>query len=426
MKNYHRPILSILLTATIALSAQTENATETEPEVQFDDMAWPQWRGPNRDGFLKDGAPWPNSIAEDKLKLVWRKEIDKGYPGPIVSSKFVFTVETRDAKDEVVRAFDRKTGEQVWEAEWPGSMRVPFFAWKNGSWVRSTPAYDGKNLYVGGMRDFLVCLDSKTGKKQWSVDFTKRYKSPVPSFGFVCSPLISEKHLYVQAGSGLVKLDTKTGKSTWRALADKGGMYGSAFSSPAIASPKGKKQLLTQTRTNLAGVDMESGKVLWTQPVKAFRGMNILTPTIFKDSVFTSSYGGKSLLFNLSKTPSGFSVSEKWANRQEGYMSSPIVIDGHCYMHLRKQRVTCIDLKNGETKWISSKSFGNYWSMVSNGKEILALDENGDLFLIEPNPEKLVIKQSREISKQPTWAHLALADNQLFVRELKAIACYEW
>ena len=107
-------------------------------------------------------------------------------------------------------------------------------------------------------------------------------------------------------------------------------------------------------------------------------------------------------------------------------MSSPIVIDGHCYMHLRKQRMTCIDMENGETKWISSKSFGNYWSMVSNGKEILALDENGDLFLVEPNKEKLVIKESREIAKQPTWGHLALAGNQLFVRELKAIACYQW
>ena len=415
-------LLSTALAGSWSLTAQPEDAKETN----FDDMAWSQWRGPTRDGFVKEGAPWPDSIAEDKLKLVWRKEINKGYPGPIVSEKLVFTVETRDAKDEVVRAFDRRTGKQVWEAEWPGSMKVPFFAWKNGSWVRSTPAYDGKNLYVGGMKDFLVCLDAATGKKKWSVDFTKRYKSPVPTFGFVCSPLVSDGHLFVQAGSGLVKLDTETGKSVWRSLADSGGMYGSAFSSPSIASPKGKRQLLTQTRTNLAGVDMETGKVLWTQPVKAFRGMNILTPTIFKNSVFTSSYGGKSLLFNLTKTSSGFSVSEKWQNRQEGYMSSPIVIDGHCYMHLRKQRMTCIDMKNGETKWISSKSFGNYWSMVSNKKEILALDENGDLFLIEPNTNKLVIKESREISKQPAWAHLALADNQLFVRELKAIACYQW
>ena len=47
-------------------------------------------------------------------------------------------------------------------------------------------------------------------------------------------------------------------------------------------------------------------------------------------------------------------------HRQEGYMSSPIVIDEHCYMHLRKQKGSRIDLKNGETKWIGSKSFGNY------------------------------------------------------------------
>ena len=64
--------------------------------------------------------------------------------------------------------------------------------------------------------------------------------------------------------------------------------------------------------------------------------------------------------------------------------------------------------------------------MGSNGKEILALDENGDLFLIEPNPKKLVVKESREIAKQSSWAHLALAGNQLFVRELEAIACYQW
>ena len=64
--------------------------------------------------------------------------------------------------------------------------------------------------------------------------------------------------------------------------------------------------------------------------------------------------------------------------------------------------------------------------MASNGKEILGLDENGKLHLIEPNTKKLVIKESREISERDCWAHLALAGNQLFVRELEAIACYEW
>ena len=404
----------------LTLSLQGKPSTDVSG-----DLSWSQWRGPTRDGYLEKGSPWPKSISKEILRLSWRKKLGKGYPGPIVSEKLVFTVETK-GKNEVVRAFDRESGKQKWETSWPGSMSVPFFAWKNGSWVRSTPAYDGKNLYVAGMRDFLVCIDADTGKKKWSVDFMERYKAPLPAFGFVCSPLIDGEHLYVQAGSGLVKLEKETGKSIWRSLSDKGGMYGSAFSSPTIASPQGKRQLLVQTRTDLAGVDLKDGKVLWRQPIKAFRGMNILTPSIYGNGIFTSSYGGKTLLFDLSETPSGFSVSEKWQNRQEGYMSGPIIIDDFCYIHLRKQRMTCIDMKNGDTKWISEKSFGKYMSMVSNGKEIIALDEDGTLYLIEPNSQKLSVRESREISDEPSWAHLALSGRQMFVRELEAIACYEW
>ena len=389
------------------------------------DLSWSQWRGPTRDGMIKEGAPWPKSISKKKLKLSWRKEIAKGYPGPVVSENLVFTVETK-SKNEIVRAFDRTSGEQKWETQWPGSMSVPFFAWKNGSWVRSTPAYDGKNLYIAGMRDFLVCLDAESGKKKWEVDFMKRYKAPLPAFGFVCSPMIEGDHLYVQAGAGFIKLDKETGKSVWRALDDKGGMYGSAFSSPTMAKLGGIEQVVVLTRTDMTGVEPEKGKVLWKKPIKAFRGMNILTPTIFGNSVFTSSYGGKSLLFDLAKDSDGFSIKQKWENKQEGYMSGPIVIGDYCYIHLRKQRMTCLDMKSGETKWISSESFGKYMSMVSNGKEILALDEDGTLYLIEPDSEKLFIKEKRTISKSPSWAHLAVAGNQLFVRELEAIACYEW
>ena len=80
----------------------------------------------------------------------------------------------------------------------------------------------------------------------------------------------------------------------------------------------GIEQLVVQTRTDLTGVESGNGKVLWKRPIKAFRGMNILTPVIFGQSVFTSSYGGKSLLFNLAKDADGFSIDQKWENKQEG------------------------------------------------------------------------------------------------------------
>ena len=389
------------------------------------EFPWPQWRGPSRDGMIKQGAPWPISIEKDKLVLSWRKKIAKGYPSPVVSEKLVFTVETK-GKHEIVRSFDRANGKQKWETRWKGSMTVPFFAWKNGSWVRSTPILDGENLFVGGMRDLLVCLDAETGKRKWSVDFMKRYGSPLPTFGFVSSPLIVGNYLFVQAATGLVKIDKRTGESIWRILKVEGDRYTSAFSSPMVAIFEGIEQLVVQTRTNLVGVNPTSGKVLWRKPVKAYRGMNILTPTILLNSIFTSCYGGKSLLFNLENNSGDFLIREKWNNKQEAYMSSPVIIGNYGYLHLRKQRMTCLDMRNGETKWISSETFGKYMSMVSDGKEILALDEDGSLYRIEANPEKLVILEKRKISQSPSWAYPALAGNQMFIRELEAIACYHW
>lgn len=386
---------------------------------------WHQWRGPQRNGIIPKASSWPSKIDEKTLKKKWRVNLGKGYSGPVVSEKFVFTTESIN-EDEVTHAYDRKDGKPAWTVKWKGKMKVPFFAAKNGSWIRSTPAYDGENLYVCGMRDVLHSLNAKSGEVNWTVDFVERYKTPLPAFGMVCSPLIEGEYLYIQAGAGIVKLNKKTGKSIWRSLVDKGGMFGSAFSSPIIDTLNGKKQVVVQTRTELTGVDPESGKKLWSKPIKAFRGMNILTPSVLNNQIFTSSYGGKSLLFDIQKVGKKQSIEQNWENKQEGYMSGPIILDGHCYIHLRKQRITCLDIKNGETKWISSESFGKYMSMVSNGKEILALDEDGTLYLIDPNPEKFVIKEKRTISDSPSWAHLAVTGNQIFVRELEALACYSW
>jgi NAD(P)-dependent dehydrogenase (short-subunit alcohol dehydrogenase family) len=75
------------------------------------------------------------------------------------------------ATNEVVRALDRRTEAKLWQASWKGSMRVPFFAMSNGSWIRATPAYDGESLFVTGMRDVLVSLNAASGEVQWRMEF---------------------------------------------------------------------------------------------------------------------------------------------------------------------------------------------------------------------------------------------------------------
>ena len=407
-----------LFAASLLLLAVVGPLLAAEPE------GWPQWRGPTRDGKVA-GPKWPDKLSDDTLELLWRVPLGQSYSGPIVSGDLVYTTETKNKATEKVSALDRKTGQERWHAEWPGAMTVPFFAAANGSWIRSTPACDGNRLYVAGIRDVLVCLDAKTGKEIWRVDFVKDLKTAVPAFGTVCSPLIDGEFVYVQAGAAVVKLNKKTGEIVWRALKDEGGMNGSAFSSPVLADLAGKRQLVVQTREKLAGVDPDSGDVLWIQIVPSFRGMNILTPTVVGDSIFTSSYQNKSWLYKVSQDKGKFAVAEVWSNNAQAYMSSPVVIDGHAYLHMGNQRFTCIDLKTGERTW-TSQAFGKYSSLIAQGSRIVALDQTGTFHLIKANPKAFELLGSQKISSSETWAHLGIVGDELFVRELDALAVYRW
>ena len=227
----------------------------------------------------------------------------------------------------------------------------------------------------------------------------------------------------MQAGGGFAKLNKATGEILWHVLKDGGGMLGSAFSSPVYATLGGQPQLVVQTRSKLAGIDLD-GNVLWSQEVPAFRGMNILTPTILGDSIFTSSYGGRSTLYHVARTDGNWQVTDQWTHKSQGYMSSPVVIDGHIYLHLRNQRFLCLDAASGEECW-TTKPFGKYWSMVASGNQILALDERGELLLIEASPEEFKLLDRRKVAEN-AWAHLAVVGKQVFVRDLRAMKVFEW
>ncbi|MSU19773.1 MAG: pyrrolo-quinoline quinone [Pedosphaera sp.] len=386
---------------------------------------WSQWRGPNRDGQFT-GPAWPQNLDTNHMRQLWRVDLRPSYSGPIVATDRVFTTESKDKKFEVVTAFDRNTGKQLWTAQWEGAMTVPFFAKSNGDWIRATPACDGESLFVAGMRDLLVCLDVQTGQERWRFDFVKRLDAPLPDFGFVCSPLVDGEFVYVQAAASFVKLNKRTGELVWRTLTDKGGMWGSVFSSPMFAELAGRRQLVAQTREKLAGVDPADGKVLWEQPVEAFRGMNILTPVAYKDMIFSSTYGGKTIGFKVAHADGKFTVTEAWKHKAQGYMSTPVIIDGVAYNHLKSQRVMAIEVESGRELWTSDQSFGKYMSLVAQGDRILALDQRRQLFQFRANKEKFEQLDKRKITDSETWAHLAVDGDQLFIRELNALTAFRW
>jgi outer membrane protein assembly factor BamB len=154
--------------------------------------------------------------------------------------------------------------------------------------------------------------------------------------------------------------------------------------------------------------------------------MNILTPVVHKDLIFTSTYGGKTLAFKVTSDGGKYSVTPQWTHKAQGYMSTPVVIGGVAYNHLKSQRFMAIEIESGRELWTSDKSFGKYWSLVAQNDRILALDQTGMLYQIRANPQRLEILDERRLTEGETWAHLAVAGDQLFVRELNQLVAYQW
>lgn len=407
----------------LLLLATTLTATSAFAQAP---ATWPQWRGPTRDSRLPTGVTWPDKLDKETLKLLWRVDLESSYSGPIVTADRVFVTETV-GKQEVVKALRRSDGHTLWKTSWEGQMTVPPYAKVNGDWIRATPVYDGASLYVGGMRDLLVSLNATTGKENWRVDFPKLYKTELPVFGNACSPLVDGDSVFVQVVAGVVALNKKSGKVLWRAELDKTKVFGAATSSPIIGTIAGKRQLIVAHRQVLAGLDLANGSVLWKHNIPAFRNTSTVTPVLLGDGgVFMSLYAGRSFRFDVSAAEGKQTVKTAWHNAANANMTTPVLIGDHLYLHLENRRIACLEVKTGKQTWRTMKTFGNYWSMVTNGDRILALDQDGTLYLLRANPNRYEQLDSRRISEAETWAHLAIVGDELHVRELKGHAVYRW
>ena len=392
-----------------------------------DETDWNQWRGPLRDGSIASND-WPDKLTGE-LELTWQQDLAASYSGPVTWGDLVFTTETIDSKTERVSAFEIQSGKLRWAVDWPGAMTVPFFAAANGAWIRATPAVNENYLVVLGMRDVLVALDPHSGKELWRDDFPAMLGSPLQQFGAVCSPLIDGHAVYVHVGGGFTKVSLKDGGVIWQTLKDsEDKLSEGSFSSPIIATLAGKRQIVVQTREELCGVDLESGDILWREKIEAYRGMNILTPLVMGDSVFTAAHSGTSQMFDISKSDASWQVKEVWKQKSQGYMSSPVVLGNSIYLHQKNQRFTALSKSDGTVQW-TTPPYGKYFSIIHNESKLLILDELGDLYLANQNANDFEIIDQQKVAEN-AWAHVALKRQSgsywVVIRDLKSLKVYKW
>jgi hypothetical protein len=155
---------------------------------------------------------------------------------------------------------------------------------------------------------------------------------------------------------------------------------------------------------------------------------------IVGELVLGSSVTAGSIAVKLSKGPLPRPNETVWKNEKlTCYFSTPVVVGEHLYMVNGAATLTnpsivlrCVELNTGKVAW-EKTGVGKYHAAIMRcgpaGKErLLMLDDNGFLTLFEPNPEKFVESARSKVCGK-TWAHPALVDGKLFLRDDNELIC---
>lgn len=101
-----------------------------------------------------------------------------------------------------------------------------------------------------------------------------------------------------------------------------------------------------------------------------------------------------------------------------------VIHKGHLY-GFNNVFFTCVNLADGKKKW-KERGYGNGQVLLLPDQDLLlVLSEEGEVALVEANPEELKEVARFQGIEGKTWNHPVLAHGKLFVRNGEEMACYE-
>jgi outer membrane protein assembly factor BamB len=221
---------------------------------------WPQFRGPNGSGVTAAATPLPTTFSTSE-NLAWSAKLGDGIGSPIiVAGKVYVTAMTAEQKLGVF-AFDAATGKELWKREFD-TGKLPRITPPN-SHASSTPASDGKRVFVHFSTLGLLALDAQTGELAW------KYPLPLPAYlmdwGSGGSPIVHDGLVIFNQdddlASALYAIDAETGKLRWKT--DRSDML-AGYAVPVICQAAGRTELVIAGSGKLKGYDPASGKELWS------------------------------------------------------------------------------------------------------------------------------------------------------------------
>lgn len=387
--------------------------------VAIDAADWPQFQGLDRTRMSRETGlvkQWPASGPP----VIWTATgLGNGYGSMAVVGDRVFVQGTRGG-NSIVIALNRATGKEVW-SKMLGRAETN----DRGAGPRGTPTIDGDRLYALTESGDLACLKTD-GTEVWQRNILRDFGGGQIRWLISESPLVDGAHLVVTPGgpgAGMAKLDKMTGKTVWTS---KGLSDTAAYSSVIAADIQGVRTYLTFTASAGVGVRASDGKLMFSYARAANRTANIATPVFFNNKVFfTSGYGTGGGLLDLSVANGEVAAKEIYFTLNMKNHHGGVVLVGDYLYGFNDSILTCLEFATGKVMW-RDRSVGKGSVTYADGHLYIQGEENL-VGLAEATPLGYSEKGRFSIPDKgrPSWAHPAITDGRLYVRNQDTLLVYD-
>ncbi|MEE8366971.1 MAG: PQQ-binding-like beta-propeller repeat protein [Thermoanaerobaculia bacterium] len=401
-------------------------------------FSYPQFLGPTRNARVA-GVELERDWTTNPPQERWRRPVGEAWSAFAIAAGLAITQE-QDGDDETVVAYDLGSGEVRWVHRDP----VRYETTIGGIGPRATPSISGDLVYSMGAKGLLNALDLATGERAWSRQVLDENGANVPEWGKSSSPLVVDDLVVVSVGGSegrsLVAYNRKSGDPVWSAGDSK-----SWYSSPFVATLAGARQIVILNQPNVTGHRVDTGEIIWSydwpsdqpnvaQPVQLSSGRLLVSSGYGVGSKLLSFWAEQPQQVSLKvsaegipelvSVPVGNLIAELvWESpRLKAKFANFVEHDGYIY-GLDDGTMVCLDPDTGERCWKRGR-YG-HGQMILAGDLLIVQTEQGDIVLIDPQPDRLVELHRFTALEGKSWNSPALAGNLLLVRNDHEAVCYE-
>jgi len=319
----------------------------------------------------------------------------------------------------VVLAFSRADGTIKWRrAVYDGLPHEGTH--QDGTYASGSVLTDGSRVYAFFGSRGLHALDM-SGKPLWQKDLGRMQTRN--AFGEGASPALHGTTLVVnwdhEGADFVVALDSTTGKEKWRQARDEP----TTWATPHVVVHQGKPQVVVNGKNRVISYDLATGQPLWQAP-----GLtdNVIPSAVSGDGmVFAMSgfRGNVARAINLAEARGDVAPGAglTWSyERDTPYVPSPLLYRGGLYfLKSNSGVITQLDPKSGAVRYTQrlEATPNVYSSPVAADGRVYIVGREGTTVVLAAGPEFKLLA-TNEID-EPIDASLALVDAEIYLRGAK-------